>query len=261
MEENGYSPDQILPVQSIVQSPPISQVYYAKPNKDGEILEAVNVPFYYPTYLINDDALLKYSYKTEDERIKLVKRLNKKIKLNNYIAPELFYEYPVNLLLIIHEPYLDIDSHALYKELKSDIVESNESNISARWNKSVLEHYRNMSLEEFSGYEIPYRRWFEVARQIPIDSKEYKDIPLLYNEQLRRKYEKTVKSQRTLKQYKAVKKKFTEISKKDTDSEYNKKDIAKTMWKNEYTFYRKRYSSWETIYDIIRKKKWNYIVK
>jgi hypothetical protein len=165
------------------------------------------------------------------------------------------------LLLIIHEPYLDIDSHALYKELKSDIVESNESNISARWNKSVLEHYRNMSLEEFSGYEIPYRRWFEVARQIPIDSKEYKDIPLLYNEQLRRKFEKTVKSQRTLKQYKAVKKKFTEISKKDTDSEYNKKDIAKTMWRNEYTFYRKRYSSWETIYDIIRKKKWNYIVK
>jgi hypothetical protein len=94
-----------------------------------------------------------------------------------------------------------------------------------------------------------------------IDSKEYKDIPLLYNEQLRRKYEKTVKNQRTLKQYKEVKKKFTEILKKDKDSEYNKKDIAKIMWRNEYTFYRKRYSSWTTIYDIIRKKKWNYIVK
>ena len=197
--------------------------------------------------------------KTEEEVLK------KSLIISDYYSspltlPPLEPEYPVNITFEYYSPYsktISVDNKTLYNLCLQD----KDKTITARWNKTVLEYYRTFKVDTYKEYQKPFIDWFLVKYGSRIDSKEYKDIPLLYNEQLRRKYEKTVKSQRTLKQYKAVKKKFTEILKKDKDSEHNKKDIAKIMWRNEYTFYRKRYSSWETIYDIIRKKKWNYIVK
>lgn len=197
--------------------------------------------------------------KTEEEVFK------KSLIISDYYSspltlPPLEPEYPVNITFEYYSPYsktILVDNKTLYNLCLQD----KDKTITARWNKTVLEYYRTFMVDTYKEYQKPFIDWFLVKYGSRIDSKEYKDIPLLYNEQLRRKYEKIVKSQRTLKQYKEVKKKFTEILKKDKDSEYNKKDIAKIMWGNEYTFYRKRYSSWETIYDIIRKKKWNYIVK
>lgn len=197
--------------------------------------------------------------KTEEEVFK------KSLIISDYYSspltlPPLEPEYPVNITFEYYSPYsktILVDNKTLYNLCLQD----KDKTITARWNKTVLEYYRTFMVDTYKEYQKPFIDWFLVKYGSRIDSKEYKDIPLLYNEQLRRKYEKIVKSQRTLKQYKEVKKKFTEILKKDKDSEYNKKDIAKIMWRNEYTFYRKRYSSWETIYDIIRKKKWNYIVK
>ena len=197
--------------------------------------------------------------KTDEEVLK------KSLIISDYYSspltlPPLEPEYPVNITFEYYSPYsktISVDNKTLYNLCLQD----KDKTITARWNKTVLEYYRTFKVDTYKEYQKPFIDWFLVKYGSRIDSKEYKDIPLLYNEQLRRKYEKTVKNQRTLKQYKEVKKKFTEILKKDKDSEYNKKDIAKRMWRNEYTFYGKRYSSWTTIYDIIRKKKWNYIVK
>ena len=74
-------------------------------------------------------------------------------------------------------PVIVIDNEAIQSLCKTD------ENLVIRWNKSVLEYYRSFSVDEYITHTKYFIEWFELEKEIVIDSPEYKLIPLLYNDQ------------------------------------------------------------------------------
>lgn len=143
----------------------------------------------------------EYPYKNESERIKVVRRLNKNIqklidkdkkariklsqaeidlqikkeknkekalkeieRLNKQISPprSLFSEYPVLFTLKwntknFKTTSIKLDNNTLYNLCLHD----KEKTITARWNKTVLEHYEDKKAKKYETYLEPFYEWFE----------------------------------------------------------------------------------------------------
>ncbi|RMZ48891.1 hypothetical protein EB821_05215 [Candidatus Marinimicrobia bacterium PRS2] len=179
----------------------------------------------------NLEGFTEYPYKDEAQRITTLKYLNKikqknidthnlkgqnrhkkalkdiakknqtykeqKIELyKNPATPSLFLEYPVSLSLKNKSlPYkhiiLLIDNEILYNLCLHD------DKITERWNKTITEHYRSKKAKKYTSYLEPYYEWFE-DREIVIDSNEYKDFPLLYDDRLEKGVDGKSNSYKTL---------------------------------------------------------------
>ena len=141
-------------------------------------------------------------------------------------------EYPVRFVLKqITKNYKTISFVLDNKIIYNLCLQDKEKTITARWNRTVLEHYRDKISKKYKIYLDPFYEWFE-DKEIVIDSKGYEAIPLLYDEQT--DHELSTAHNIILKQRNEIR--SLKLSKSLTRGELTDKDIEqiaeKTRFKN-----------------------------
>ena len=137
--------------------------------------------------------------KTEKGIESIKKEIQKLGELIKFPPPTLPYLYPVLMEFIIvidkrsdigSTPTVVIDNEILFNLCLLEIAGKTllSDSVVASWNKTVYEHYKNKTAKKYKTYLEPFIEWFDDDKVgLSIDSPEYKAIPLLYDEQRKKK--------------------------------------------------------------------------